>query len=325
MKRLPLLLALAALAVLPPSGRAAEERPEIVLSLAAERTTVPLGEEIRFRVELERKRGRPVEVRALRFGPASVSLRVQAGGTLHTLTRLYGSIETGDGGKEARFVASPPPPRMLVRGEPLALSLPILAVRSGRLAFQAVYRGLPEDLGTVSSNAVEVEVTAEEGKTALGAELDTTEGKIVLDLWPDRAMNTVLHFLTLAREGFYDGLTFHRVLPGYLVQGGDPKGDGTGGPGWFLPSEADATGKHEKGVISLAHVPGLPDSGGSQFFLLLEDAPRLDGRYTAFGRVAEGMEVLEKLAATPVEAAPDGEKSHPVKPPTIRSLRPVTR
>jgi cyclophilin family peptidyl-prolyl cis-trans isomerase len=325
MRRLLLLLAFAAMAAGPARGHAAVERPETVLELSAAKAKVTVGEEIRLRVVLTRKKGRPIEIHALRFGRDSVSLRVQAGGAVHTLTRIYGEITEKPGTTEQVLEPVPAPPQMLVRGTPQTLDLPVLAVRAGPVTFQAVYRGLPEELGVIESSTVEIEVLPAASGRTLGAVVETTEGTIGLELWPDRAMNTVTEFLSLAKEGFYDGLTFHRVLPGYLVQGGDPNGNGTGGPGYYLPDEPDPDAKHVKGVVSLARIPGIPDTGGSQFFLLLRDDPRLDGRYTAFGRVVEGMDVLAKLAARPVETGKDGERSRPKEAPEILSIRPVIR
>lgn len=126
-------------------------------------------------------------------------------------------------------------------------------------------------------------------------------GDIVLELDPAVAPNTVKNFLSLANDGFYDGLIFHRVISGFMIQGGDPDGNGTGGPGYSIKGEFSSNGvdnplKHVPGVISMARSPEK-DSAGSQFFIVQGDADYLDGEYAAFGKVISGMEVVEQIAA----------------------------
>ena len=130
--------------------------------------------------------------------------------------------------------------------------------------------------------------------------MDTGE-VIKLELYPEIAPKTVENFEKLVKDGFYNGLTFHRIIRGFMIQGGCPKGNGTGGPGWQIKGEFAANGwkndlKHTKGVISMARA-GHPDSAGSQFFIMHEDAPHLDGQYAAFGKVVEGMDVVDRIAA----------------------------
>ena len=123
------------------------------------------------------------------------------------------------------------------------------------------------------------------------------------ELYPEIAPITVENFEKLAGEKFYDGLTFHRVIPGFMIQGGCPRGNGTGGPGYNIKGEFAANGvandlKHTRGVLSMARAMD-PNSAGSQFFIMVEDAPHLDGAYAAFGRVDEGMEAADKIVSTP--------------------------
>ena len=130
-------------------------------------------------------------------------------------------------------------------------------------------------------------------------------GRIILELYPDIAPITVENFTKLVSEGFYDGLIFHRVISGFMIQGGDPKGNGTGGPGYNIKGEFTANGvennlKHTRGVISMARSLAY-DTAGSQFFIMHEDKPGLDGQYAAFGRVLEGMEVVDSIAAVEVD------------------------
>lgn len=123
------------------------------------------------------------------------------------------------------------------------------------------------------------------------------------ELYPEIAPNTVNNFLSLVKKGFYDGLIFHRVIPGFMIQGGDPQGTGMGGPGYSIKGEFSQNGftnqlKHTKGVLSMARSMH-PDSAGSQFFIMHEESPHLDGAYAAFGKVTEGLEVIDAIASVP--------------------------
>lgn len=123
------------------------------------------------------------------------------------------------------------------------------------------------------------------------------------ELYPEIAPETVKNFTELVKKGFYDGLIFHRVIPGFMIQGGDPTGTGTGGPGYSIVGEFSANGfennlKHERGVLSMARTMD-PNSAGSQFFIMVENSPHLDGQYAAFGKVIEGIEAADKIANTP--------------------------
>lgn len=131
-------------------------------------------------------------------------------------------------------------------------------------------------------------------------------GIIKAELYPEKAPNTVNNFISLAKSGFYDGLIFHRVISGFMIQGGDPSGNGTGGPGYGIKGEFVLNGfrlnniKHIRGVLSMARASS-PDSAGSQFFIMHQNAAHLDGQYAAFGRVIEGMETVDKIAASKVD------------------------
>lgn len=132
------------------------------------------------------------------------------------------------------------------------------------------------------------------------AEIVMSDGSVIkVELYPEAAPNTVNNFIYLANSGFYDGLTFQRIIPGFMIQGGDPKGDGTGGPGYSIAGEFKDNGfennlKHTRGVISMARAQSY-DSAGSQFFIMVADATSLDGQYAAFGKVTEGIEVVDKI------------------------------
>ncbi|MEA4969547.1 MAG: peptidylprolyl isomerase [Candidatus Pelethousia sp.] len=144
-------------------------------------------------------------------------------------------------------------------------------------------------------------------------------GLIKLELDASAAPNTVKNFKSLAAKGFYNGLTFHRVIPGFMIQGGCPEGNGTGGPGYHIPGEFSQNGfanplGHKRGVISMARSQ-MPDSAGSQFFIMHQDGPFLDGQYAAFGRVTEGMEVVDAIAAVKT-----GWGDKPKEPVRIKSI-----
>lgn len=122
------------------------------------------------------------------------------------------------------------------------------------------------------------------------------------ELYPETAPNTVNNFISLIKKGFYDGVGFHRIIAGFMIQGGDPDGNGMGGPGYSIKGEFSSNGfkndlKHSKGVLSMARTQ-IPDSAGSQFFIMHADAPHLDGEYAAFGKLTEGFDVLDKIATT---------------------------
>lgn len=127
-------------------------------------------------------------------------------------------------------------------------------------------------------------------------------GVVKAELYPEKAPNTVNNFISLIKNGFYDGLIFHRVISGFMIQGGDPKGVGTGGPGYSIKGEFALNGfkqndlKHSRGVLSMARAMN-PNSAGSQFFIMHKNASHLDGQYAAFGKVTEGMEVVDKIAS----------------------------
>lgn len=132
-------------------------------------------------------------------------------------------------------------------------------------------------------------------------------GKITAELYPDIAPNSVNNFINLIEKGFYNGLTFHRVIKGFMIQGGCPLGTGTGGPGYSIPGEFAANGfkndlLHTRGVLSMARSAD-PNSAGSQFFIIHEDSPHLDGQYAAFGKVLTGMDVVDQIANVATNAS----------------------
>ena len=133
--------------------------------------------------------------------------------------------------------------------------------------------------------------------------IKTSGGTIEMELYPDVAPNTVNNFVSLVKRGFYNGTTFHRIIPKFMIQGGDPKGTGTGGPGYCIRGEFSSNRfqndlKHTRGVVSMARAVN-PNSAGSQFFIMVDEAPYLDGEYAAFGRVTSGMEEVDRIVSVP--------------------------
>ena len=153
-----------------------------------------------------------------------------------------------------------------------------------------------------------IKITMENGK------------EMEIELYPEIAPKTAKNFEKLVKEGFYDGLTFHRVIPGFMIQGGCPMGNGMGGPGYQIAGEFTANGfkndlKHTRGVLSMARAMD-PDSAGSQFFIMHADAPHLDGQYAAFGKVTKGIEVVDEIASVATDVSD--------KPKTPQSMKKVT-
>ena len=150
--------------------------------------------------------------------------------------------------------------------------------------------------------------------------LETSKGTITLDLWPELAAEHCRNFIGLSRIGFYDNLIFHRIIPGFMIQGGCPNGTGMGGPGYKIAAEFNAT-PHEAGVLSMARTSD-PNSGGSQFFICLGTHGHLDRQYTAFGRTADAasLEVVKKIGTTPTD-----RNDKPLQPATIQTVSVIAK
>lgn len=177
-----------------------------------------------------------------------------------------------------------------------------------------------DEAETDANQNTEVEVNHEEwdGDNPVVTMKMENGGEVVMELYPNVAPNTVNNFISLVQEGFYDGLIFHRVIPGFMIQGGDPEGTGMGGPGYAIAGEFSANGfendlAHERGVLSMARTQD-PNSAGSQFFIMTDPAPHLDGEYAAFGKVIEGMEVVDEI----VQSETEGDR--PIEDQVIESM-----
>lgn len=173
--------------------------------------------------------------------------------------------------------------------------------------------------------------TEDEGPKLLGKDkhpvvtIELSNDKTIkLELYPEVAPNSVNNFISLINKGFYDGVIFHRVIPGFMIQGGDPDGVGTGGPGYSIPGEFSSNGfenklKHTRGVLSMARSSD-PDSGGSQFFIMVADAPSLDKNYASFGMVTEGMDAVDEIVNQKRDSSDKPETPISMKKVTVDTL-----
>jgi len=197
--------------------------------------------------------------------------------------------------------------------------LVLSAVRLPVLAALAVLAGCAEPV----SNSSEAPRNSEKGDSQTMAEplpqvtIHTDKGDIVLELAEDEAPNTVANFIHLAETGFFDGLTFHRVIEDFMIQGGCPRGDGRGGPGYRIADEISPNLRHERGVISMANAG--PDTGGSQFFITHVPCSHLDGKHAVFGKVVEGMDVVDAIEKgdTMRRVTVDRKRDHAYEPETL--------
>ena len=186
-------------------------------------------------------------------------------------------------------------------------------------------------INLLAAALVVASINAEEEKPMNSANevavIKTSEGEMIAEFWPDVAPNTVENFKKLARSGFYDGTAFHRIVKGFMIQGGDPLTKdpakenryGTGDPGYKIKAEFNDR-SHERGVLSMARSSD-PDSAGSQFFICLANVSRLDHQYTTFGKLIKGDDVLEKIGNTEVTMSDSGERSKPTKRVTVESIK----
>jgi peptidyl-prolyl cis-trans isomerase B (cyclophilin B) len=207
----------------------------------------------------------------------------------------------------------------------LLITVMILALISGVLAGC----GGPATGGETEPGETPDENTEEQAMEKPKVEITMQDGgKIVIELDPGAAPKTVENFLKLVGEGFYDGLTFHRIIPGFMIQGGDPQGTGTGGSDENIPGEFSSNGvdnpiKHVRGVISMARSGNDYNSASSQFFITSADVPHLDGDYAAFGHVTEGMEVVDQISAVETTGPSANPADAPLTPVVIESIKEI--
>lgn len=174
----------------------------------------------------------------------------------------------------------------------------------------------PQDVGPMAPKSQAPEMSIDKNKK-YSAVLETTEGEITIVFTTKQTPITVNNFITLARKDFYDGTIFHRVIEGFMIQGGDPRGDGTGGPGYQFDDEK-FSGSYTRGTVAMANAG--PNTNGSQFFIMHEDSG-LPPNYVIFGQVTEGMDVVDAIATAEVERSRGGENSKPVSPVTVTNVK----
>jgi peptidyl-prolyl cis-trans isomerase B (cyclophilin B) len=265
------------------------------LTVTTAKPEVALGDDIVLHFKLTNGGKSDVQVNVPRLDKRSVSLRVRtADGDVASVTRIHAEMsQTG------QIIADAPEVKVLASGASLEQDVTTVAVQAGTVTITPSYtrQGAPAAL---VAEPVEVKVTPRDAKAPrLGVKLDTTHGSFTAAFRPDVAYNTVESFATLVKAGFYTGLKFHRIMAGFMAQGGDPKGTGEGGPGYFLPLEANLKLRHTRGVMSMAR-SRPPDTAGSQFFIMFAANQQLDqGRYTTFAEMTDGEETLKKLEAVP--------------------------
>jgi peptidyl-prolyl cis-trans isomerase B (cyclophilin B) len=266
----------------------------ISVTVEAPTEALELGDAIPLKVVVRNDSDAETRVNVPRLDRSCATVRVRAkGGEPYVLERLYADVTAK--GLEWKV----PVAKMLGPGESLTGEFSLTATQVGELHMTVQYRHSVTSTEPVTATPFTVNVTPKDGKSDLGVRLDTSMGAMTVKLRPDVAPNTVQSFATLVREGLFNGLTFHRIVAKFMAQGGDPKGDGSGGPGYFLPLETQRDLLHDRGVLSMART-GIPDTAGSQFFLMFARRPDLDPRgpgtgYTTFGEMVDGDATLTKL------------------------------
>lgn len=296
---------------LPPAGAGGD--PALLVHPVAR--AVRLGEDVTLVLTVDNPTLDELVVPEPRLAADAVTVRVTgAGMRAATVTRLFGDFVEEDGG--LRFVTEPTRRRRIAPGGRLTREVRFAAVVPGTLELAvALSRGDDEPLAAAP---LTIDVTTPGGAQRLVTRVETSAGALSMELDGSRAFNSVAHFWALARDGFYADLPVHRVVPGLLVQSGDPRGDGTGTAGWYLPSEAGEE-PLDRGTVALARGPHA-DSASSQWFVSLADraraAERLSGPFTALGTVTEGLEVLDAMASDP---PPEGPR------PRVQRLRTTVR
>ena len=298
----------------PVTARGPDVEP-VTLTVTSEQDTYTLGDPIELTVRVTNQSGRTLRLGVPRVGSDSFTLRVRQGAARATVERIHQVVDI----KRQAFVDVPNDVKKVDDGDSFETIITTSALIPGDQVWTPQYRW-QGGFGIVTATPLKLRVTAPAGK-ALGARIDTNQGELLVRLRPDVAYNTVESFVSLARAEFYDGLAFHRIVRSFMAQGGDPKGDGSGGPGYFLPLEAHTHLLHDRGVLSMARM-SPPDTAGSQFFLMFTRRPDLDpgamGKgYTTFGQVIEGDPVLDRIEELGWEQ--DGRP--PREPVEIKTLR----
>lgn len=275
---------------------------DLALLVSATRSEVAVGEDFEFSIRVENRGKSPIAVRAIRLSSHSAFLELSEGGyerPVHHLLRYPGGIPN----------IEPADQTQLAPGESLSGTLVLPAVEVGSFDVRVGYTGtfpfpIPEgqEVAPRYSDSIHCKVVpSASGAVRLQALMKTNHGQVRLRFYNDTAPGTVANFVTLARGGFYKGLTFHRIIKDFMIQGGDPDGTGGGGPGYSIPAEFSSRYPHKPGALAMARTQ-YPHSAGCQFYVCLGSPSHLDGQYTIFGQVVEGQSVIDALGAIPTGA-----------------------
>jgi cyclophilin family peptidyl-prolyl cis-trans isomerase len=279
----------------------------VQMTVTCAKPSVALGDDIAFHFKLTNTAKTPVKTTLPLLDQRSISFRVtEPDGKIATVTRIHGTPNPA-----GKWDFEPMDAKDLAPGESAEGDVSTVAVEAGKLGYAAMYyrAGAP---AVQTAPAIEITVTPPDAaRPHLGVQLDTSHGSYTARLRPDVAYNTCESFATLVKRGYFAGAKFHRIIAGFMAQGGDPKGSGEGGPGYYIPLEANVALRHTRGVLSMARMgcDSFPrigqDTAGSQFFLMFTPHPDLDRDqcadhfgYTAFGEMTDGDETLTKLEAT---------------------------
>jgi len=316
-RRVLLVLTLVCTLLLVCSGSAAAGAAEADLRFTCrlENDTVKLGEDVVLRVRLLNRSARDLVVPALRLADDSLSFKVEGAGSPALVTRLYGGFAVGKDGPV--FQRKRTARRELAPGARLETTIRFAAVRTGELIVTPVFGPAGKQRRSAARLTLRVLPRAP-GNKPLVLAFETARGPFKARLDGARAFNSASHFWTLAREGFYDQLPVHRVVPDVLVQSGDPRGDGLGGPGWYLPAEAH-TADLARGALALARGSHV-DSAGSQWFVALGGAGSAEAfgdGFAVVGEVIEGLELLDAMASVAVVE----NTATPIDPERIESVK----
>ncbi|MGE0709209.1 MAG: peptidylprolyl isomerase [Planctomycetota bacterium] len=317
----PTLLALPLLLALPAAAQPAPPPPEtapfkVELSLAKAKLT--LGENVSLKVKVTNTAATPQKARKIAYSTHSVIFELSG--------KRWGTEGKGPPRYVGRFPGGisslkPQPQEDLAPGASFEGELELPTIEVGQVTVKAVYTGFvphprqaKRSPPPVFSEPVTYEVvpTAEGGKYAV-ARMETNHGTIRLRFYDEVAPGHVRNFVALAKAGFYKGLTFHRVIKDFMIQGGDPEGTGNGGPGWSIPAEFSRALRHHPGTLAAART-NVPHSAGSQFYICLGSPSHLDGQYTVFGQVYAGQEAVNAIGALPTT------QDKPNTPATIKDV-----
>lgn len=287
------------------------EPSDFTVSVTAAQPQVEIGGEIVLKVRVENRGDVPAKLNVPRLGRDSVTFKVR-GDSFDVAWLDPIRVKESPRGS----LPDPPEVREIGKGEAVEGEVKVAAVITGRLVFAPVYTclALPVPL---AGKPVAVEVMPAAGGSRLGFRMETTHGTLDATFRPEIAFQTCTAFATLIRRGFFDGVKFHRVVAGFMAQGGDPQGQGWGGPGYMLRRELHGKLPHRRGVFSMARQQA-PDTAGSQFFVMFRMDPNLDQLgYTTFAEMTSGEDALRRLEAV---GSMGGASEAPTEPVTIRKV-----